>query len=157
MSPTKPALQFGSPEDAEAAFYEAIRHSRLDQLMHIWSEDEEIVCVHPNGQRLSGHDAIRQSWRAILGNGRRLRVDLARAVRWTSMLMSVHSVIEQVVIEGGTTDEGDPAVGEGGTLTLAATNVFIRGADGWKLLSHHSSAVSDETPQESMRPPRTLH
>lgn len=150
MSPKPTVTQFTTPEDAESAFYEAIEQSQLDRLMQVWSEDEEVVCVHPNGQRLNGHAAIRDSWRAILGSGRRLRVDLARSVRWTSMLMSVHSVIERVFIEQSSGE------GEGGTLTLAATNVFIRGAEGWRLLSHHSSAISDSE-EEPAGPPRVLH
>ena len=149
MSPKPVTPRFTSPEDVESAFYEAIEQGQLDALMTVWSDDDEIVCVHPNGQRLVGHSAIRDSWQGILGANRNLQVNLARSVRWTSMLMSVHSVIEQVTIDGG-----DPS--ERGTLTLAATNVFVRGADGWRLLSHHSSAISDSPDQESA-PLRTLH
>jgi ketosteroid isomerase-like protein len=150
MSPKPTTPQFTTPEDAESAFYEAVEQSNLDSLMAVWSDDDEVVCVHPNGQRLTGHPAIRDSWRAILSSGRRLRVDLARSVRWTSMLMSVHSVLEQVTIDG---EEG----GENGTLTLAATNVFVRGAEGWRLLSHHSSAIADAGDNEPSGPPRVLH
>ena len=150
MAPKPTNPQYTTPEDAESAFYEAVERSNLDQLMSVWSDDDEVVCVHPNGQRLTGHPAIRESWRAILSSGRRLRVDLARSVRWTSMLMSVHSVLEQVTIES----EGG---GESGTLTLAATNVFVRGADGWRLLSHHSSAIADSGDDESTGAQRVLH
>jgi len=148
---------FATPEDAENAFYEAIQTGQLDALMAVWADDEEVVCVHPNGQRMVGHAAIRESWRAILGSGRRLHIGIGRSVRWTSMLMSVHSVIEQITIDNDPPNE--PAHGgEGGTLTLAGTNVLLRGANGWRLLSHHSSAIQEQTDAESSgNGPRVLH
>lgn len=143
------ALLFATPEDAENAFYEAIQTGQLDALMAVWADDEDVVCVHPNGQRVVGHAAIRESWRAILGSGRRLHIGLSRGVRWNSMLMSVHSVVEHVTIGG--------EQGESGTLALAGTNILQRGADGWRMLSHHSSAIQDQSEAESNGGPRVLH
>jgi ketosteroid isomerase-like protein len=45
---------FATPEDVETAFYEAIARADLVALMSVWADDEEIVCIHPTGQRLSG-------------------------------------------------------------------------------------------------------
>ena len=45
---------FTTAEEAEAAFYDAIGRADLDALMSVWSDDEDIVCIHPTGQRLSG-------------------------------------------------------------------------------------------------------
>ena len=47
-----PAKIFPTPQDAESAFYEALERADLEQMMAVWSEDEEIVCVHPGGPRL---------------------------------------------------------------------------------------------------------
>ena len=43
---------FPTPQDAEAAFYEALERADLEAMMEVWAEDEEIVCVHPAGPRL---------------------------------------------------------------------------------------------------------
>ena len=59
----------GSAADVEAAFYDALNRGDTDSLMELWAEDEDIVCIHPGGPRLSGHDAIRASWEAILERG----------------------------------------------------------------------------------------
>ena len=41
-------LIFGqSPEEAESAFYAALARADLDGMMAVWSEDEEVVCMHP--------------------------------------------------------------------------------------------------------------
>ena len=35
----------------------------------LWLEDDDVVCVHPGGPRLTGHGTVRASWAAILANG----------------------------------------------------------------------------------------
>ena len=67
---------YTSAEDAEQAFYEAIGRGDLDALMSVWADDEEIVCIHPTGQRLRGPLAIRESWRSIFAGNSRLTVHL---------------------------------------------------------------------------------
>ncbi|HXZ95937.1 MAG TPA: nuclear transport factor 2 family protein, partial [Burkholderiales bacterium] len=54
---------FPTPQDAEAAFYEAFESADLDAMMAVWAEDEEVVCVHPSGPRLTGIAQVRESWR----------------------------------------------------------------------------------------------
>ncbi|TXH29399.1 MAG: DUF4440 domain-containing protein [Elusimicrobia bacterium] len=144
---------FTSPEDVEATFYEAIARCDLATLMSVWADDEEIVCIHPTGQRLTGAAAIRDSWRAIFANNPQLTVRLSRAVRWTGMLLAVHNVVETLYI-------GDERRPHGPML---ATNVFQRGANGWRLLAHHSSTAADREASDSStasgnsKTPRVLH
>jgi ketosteroid isomerase-like protein len=140
---------YATPEDAETAFYEAVQSGDLEGLMRVWAEDDEVVCVHPNGQRMVGHAAIRESWRSVFNGGRQLQIAVSRTVRWSSMLMSIHSVIEHIAVDN---DQGD--------LTLAATNVYVRGANGWRILIHHASAIQDgaeNAPDSGDHPPRVLH
>jgi len=47
---------FPTAQDAETAFYEALERCDLDGMMAVWAEDEDILCVHPTGGRLTGHD-----------------------------------------------------------------------------------------------------
>ena len=65
---------FPTAQDAEAAFYEALERADLALMMAVWSEDEDIVCVHPGGPRLAGQDQVRASWRQILAGGTRARL-----------------------------------------------------------------------------------
>ena len=71
---------FPTPQDAENAFYEALERRDLELMMAVWAEDEEIVCVHPGGPRLTGQEQVRDSWRQIFASGQRLRVQLAQQV-----------------------------------------------------------------------------
>ena len=63
------AVLGGSAEDIEAAFYEAQQHGDIEQLMSCWAQDEDIVCVHPDGPRLLGTGAIRAAFEAIFSHG----------------------------------------------------------------------------------------
>lgn len=142
---------FTTAEDAEEAFYDAIGRADLDALMNVWAEDEEIVCIHPTGQRLTGTLAIRDSWRIIFANNPRFTVRIKSKIRWDSLLLSVHSVVETLYLGDDQTPHGP----------MLSTNVFQRGPNGWRLLSHHTSAAADtdsgEAGNEQLASSRTLH
>ena len=139
---------YTTAEDAEEAYYEAIGRGDIEALMNVWADDEEIICIHPTGQRLVGSIAIRDSWRTIFTNNPRLTVHITHSVRWKSAMLTVHSVIETLYIGEEPTAHGP----------MLSTNVFQRGASGWRLLSHHSSAAADAVEATSAQDAwRTLH
>ncbi len=135
---------YATPQDAEAAFYDALARADLDALMAVWAEDEEIVCVLPGGPRLLGYTAVREAWRRVFGNGRRLSIALSHQAYLTSMLLSVHSLHEHLGLSGG----------DGQTAPVVVTNVYLRGALGWRLLARHASAAPPEMPADAAK---TLH
>ena len=143
------SVLFTSAEDAEEAFYEAIGHADLDALMNVWADDEDIVCIHPTGLRLTGTAAIRESWRNIFANNPRLTVRVRRSMQWKGGLLAVHSVVETLYVGDETTPHGP----------MLSTNVFQRGANGWRLLAHHTSAAGDGEADdgEPSSSQRTLH
>ncbi|MCE1244479.1 nuclear transport factor 2 family protein [Oryzomicrobium sp.] len=143
----RPRAHFPTPEDAEAAFYDAIERGDLEALMAVWCEDEEIVCIHPGGPRLVGLAAVRSAWQAIF-DGPRFRLRIAQRARWQSGLMAVHNVVEVPTLAD------DPNAQE----PVFATNVFVRGADGWRLVAHHAGLGpdTDDTPGATDTP-RVLH
>ena len=140
---------FATAEEAEDAFYEAIGRADLEALMNVWADDEEIVCIHPTGIRLSGSAAIRESWRGIFANNPKLTVTIRRSVLWKGGLMAVHSVFETLYLGEQPTPHGP----------MLSTNVFQRGAKGWRLLSHHTSAGANAAPEDygGDSAQRTLH
>ena len=74
---------FPTAQDAENAFYEALERADLEGMMAVWAEDEEIVCVHPTGPRLSGQDQVRESWAKIFAGGAGPRVHITQQVAIT--------------------------------------------------------------------------
>jgi uncharacterized protein (TIGR02246 family) len=140
---------FPTAQDAENAFYDALERADLEAMMAVWAEDEEIVCVHPGGSRLTGPEQVRESWRRIFAGGPGLRIRAVQQVAIAGMMVAVHSVHESVTVPGETKPR-PPVV---------ATNVYLRTAEGWRMIVHHASpapaaAAAAEAPRGR---PKILH
>ena len=127
------SVLFATPEAAERAFYEALDHADLHGLMALWSDEDEVVCIHPGGPRLVGLREIREAWAEILSRGP-LHIHPTQVHAIQTPLTAIHTVIEQVVVEG---PQGSQLV------SCVATNVFLKGPTGWRLVLHHASAGPD--------------
>ncbi len=139
---------FPAAQDAENAFYEALERSDLDGMMQVWSEDEEIVCVHPAGQRLAGQEQVRESWRQLFAGGASMRVQIIHRVAVTGMMVAVHSVHESITVAG----EKRPRP------PVIATNVYLRTAAGWRMIVHHASPAPGAAPEPPLAgQPKILH
>jgi ketosteroid isomerase-like protein len=140
------STHFSKAEDAQKAFYEAIERADLTQMMAIWSKDEDIVCIHPGGERHSGVAEVRESWRQIFLNGAQLKFSIVADKTYPGRMLSLHNVFEQITHSAGA---HPPA-------SVVATNVFVLSDDGWKMLMHHASQVPGERLEEQSSPP-VLH
>jgi len=134
---------FPTAQDAENAFYEALERGDLEGMMAVWAEDEEIICVHPGGPRLSGPDEVRTSWARIFSGGPGPRVHITQQVALTAMMIAVHSVHENFTVEGDARAQ----------VPVIATNVYLRTAAGWRMIVHHASPAPAEKPPAVAEPP----
>jgi ketosteroid isomerase-like protein len=126
-----------SVEEAEAAFYEAIGHADIDRLMSLWADEEEIVCVHPGAPRLVGHASIRASWESIFEQGP-VHIRPVQLHANQNMMTAVHNVIEEVQRSGSHRPD----------IHILATNVYMKTARGWRLVTHHASVVPGQAPAD---------
>ncbi len=139
---------FPTAQDAQNAFYEALERSDLEAMMAVWSEDEDIVCVHPAGQRLAGQAQVREVWRRMFAGGPNMRVRITQQVVISGVMLEVHSVYENITVAG----EARPRP------PMVATNVYLRTAAGWRMIAHHASPAPGEPPAEpASAPPKILH
>ena len=137
---------YGTPQDAEQAFYHAFELADLVEMMAVWAEEDDIVCVHPGGGRHSGVVEVRESWRQIFSQGPRLRFRLAGNRLFAGRMMSVHSIYEHVTVAGDTRP----------TNPVLSTNIYVLTDRGWRMLVHHASPLAPEAaPKEA--PPSVLH
>jgi ketosteroid isomerase-like protein len=127
----------GTAEAAEAAFYDAIGRADIEALMALWADDEDIACIHPGAPRLTGHAAIRSSWEAILEHGG-VRIRPAQVRVTHNLMTSVHSVVEEI-------HRSEP---EQQDAHIIATNVFVKTAQGWRIVLHHASVAPGQAPSE---------
>ena len=146
--PRPPAAHLqATPDDVEAQFYEALREADLDKLMAVWSDDDDIVCVHPGGPRVIGARAIRASFETIFERGG-IPVQAGSVRRTVSLDSAVHNLVETVTIESNEgTQQG----------YVVATNVYVKTTQGWRMVAHHASPGSAHEPGEPAEAPSTLH
>ena len=135
---------FATPQDAETAFYEALERCDLDAMMAVWAEDEEVVCIHPGGPRLVGYSTIRDAWQRVFANGAKLRVRVSQQTTVSTPFAMVSTLLEHFA----TLDDKNVSA------PVAATNVYVRGALGWRMIAHHASPVPPNSVGEA---PRILH
>lgn len=145
--PKPPGMAPGSADDTEAQFYEALQQGDIEKLMAVWSDDDEIVCVHPGGPRVVGAAAIRASFEAMFANGV-IDVHPEKVHRVQTHASAVHSLLERIQVR---TAEG-PRWG-----WLIATNVYVKTTQGWRLVVHHASPGTASEMQEATAGAGVLH
>ena len=123
------ATLHGSADDVEAQFYEALQHADIERLMAVWADDDEIVCVHPGGGRAIGAAAIRATFEAVFANGG-LTVRPEQVHRLLHIGSALHHLVERIDIK---TERGPQSA------WVMATNLYVKTAQGWRLVSHHAS------------------
>jgi ketosteroid isomerase-like protein len=141
------AALMASVDDVEAQFYEALQRADIERLMAVWSDDDEVFCVHPGGPRMVGHAAIRATFEAIFSSGA-IPVRTEKLKRVESAGCAVHNLIESVDIQ---TTEGAR------TAWVIATNVYLKTTQGWRLVAHHASPGTSHELPEAVDAPSTLH
>jgi len=127
---------FSTAEAVEEAFYDAMQRAELEAMVSLWADDEEVLCIQHGHPRLIGLESIRASWAAIFANGG-VDVRPAEVRAHTGAMIAVHNLTEQVVVVGRTAPE---------VVTCVATNVYVKHAHGWRILLHHSTPATDESP-----------
>jgi ketosteroid isomerase-like protein len=141
MSRLTKSVLFVSAAECEQAFYEALEAADADAVNDLWLDDDDVCCVHPNGPRLLGYVAVAAS------NG---PVQVRAAARKTleTPAVSVHNVIEELVITEGTVQQ---------VVHVIATNAYVKTPTGWKMVLHHASGVPSGQAREVEAPVGTLH
>ena len=126
---TRVAALGGSPDETEAAFYDALQRGDIELLIACWAEDDDIVCVQPGGPRLLGAGAIRAAFEAMFAHGT-VRARPVQVHRVLALTSAVHSVVEQVEV----------MLPDGlHQAAVLATNVYHKTPEGWRMVAHHAS------------------
>ena len=133
---------FTSPADVEQSFYEALREADLNKLMQTWADDEDIVCIHPNGERLVGAQAIQASWKDILEKGP-LSIEAKIPLIFHHGMTAIHTILERHYFS---TTQGQKE------MLCHVTNIFQKTRNGWHLVLHHASLAPPNTVLNEIHP-----
>jgi len=121
---------------ANEAFYLAFGTRDLDAMDQIWSQRAPISCIHPGWEVVRSRPEVMSSWQGIMEAEQ-------------SPDITVHSARAVVL--------GDSAIvvcyERINETDLAATNVFVREPEGWKLV-HHQAGICHGRPEADLEDDR---
>ena len=104
------------------AFYAAFASGDLGWMTDIWSERDDITCIHPGHRASRGRAEVLSGWFDILQGPP--GVSFADAVACLHGDTGIVTCVERV-----------------GPHTLAASNLFCREGDQWRMVHHQASAI----------------
>ena len=119
--------------EANSDFYRAFESMDFEAMERIWNKDNSDVCIHPGWEILRGWPEIRESWRAIFASDSFMRFDLTEVE-----VMRIGDVARVTCVENLYT------VHDGVThhARVAATNLWVLSAQGWRLSLHQGSPMA---------------
>jgi ketosteroid isomerase-like protein len=109
---------------ANEAFYRAFADRDFAAMDRLWARQGPVACIHPGWAPLVGRSKVMASWRGILSNPQSPAISCQQAEVF--MQGSNAFVVCYEEFDGN---------------YLIATNLFLREADGWKLVHHQSGPV----------------
>lgn len=120
----------GASDECMAAYYKAFRAADIEQMMGLWAERPDIVCVHPGSPRAHrGVAEVMESW--LLVFARELNIGIEpRIVGRQETSDSLSLVIEEAI-----TRPGDVTA----TGTILISQTWRHSDEGWRLQFHHAS------------------
>jgi ketosteroid isomerase-like protein len=127
------------------ALYEAFETADVDRMAAVWDDLDPgaVVCVHPGWPMLRGRAHVLRSWSAVMAGTDYVQFFL------TDVQVSVEGDTAVVTCtENILTSISQMGIGGSGNAAVAATNVFRRRGDGWRLQVHHGSPVLGQIADE---------
>jgi len=122
---------FSTPEEAEAAFYDAIEKADMAALDAVWSQDENIVCVHPGASRIEGRAAVMESFQQMFSEAPILNFSIVDTLYTGNESLAIHLVREEIALDGQVVS------------IMVSTNIYQMEEGGWRMLLHHASPEPD--------------
>lgn len=133
-----------TPEEQELAqanesFYRAFESLDIKNMEKVWARQDSIQCGHPGWQILRGWQSVMESWRRIFENTPAIRfiltdvsIEIRGNLAWVTLYENLNSSVE----------------GQSVSATILTTNIFERGAEGWRMILHHGSSVAQPPPDD---------
>jgi len=124
---------------ANQAFYHAFEALKIEAMEKVWSKDADIQCGHPGWRILRGWGPVMESWKRIFENTPSMqftltdvKIEARGELAWVTQYENLASSIE----------------GQTFSAAILTTNMFQKSADGWRMILHHGSSVSQPPDQD---------
>ena len=124
---------------ANQSFYRAFETLKIEAMEEVWAKDADIQCGHPGWRILRGWGPVMESWKRIFENTPAVqftltdvRIEVSGELAWVTQYENLASSIE----------------GQTFSAAILTTNLFQKTADGWRMILHHGSSVSQPPDQD---------
>ncbi len=109
---------------ANLEFYRAFTTRDMEAMDALWARRSPVACLHPGWTVLTDREEIIASWGGILANPQAPRIACfdERVLLYGEAAL----VLCEEELEGG---------------TLAASNLFVREGDVWRIAHHHAGQI----------------
>ena len=133
-----------TPEEQAVAkanenFYRAFETLKIAAMERVWAKDADIQCGHPGWRILRGWGPVMESWKRIFENTPLMKftltdvkVEVRGELAWVTLYENLNSTIE----------------GQNYSAAILTTNMFQRTSEGWRMILHHGSSVSQAADQD---------
>jgi len=125
--------------EANAGFYRAFETLKIEAMEQVWAKDADIQCGHPGWRILRGWGPVMESWKRIFENTPSMqftltdvKVEVRGELAWVTLYENLNSTIE----------------GQNYSAAILAINMFQRTSEGWRMILHHRSSVSQPPDQD---------
>jgi len=125
--------------EANAGFYRAFETLKIAAMEQVWAKDADIQCGHPGWRILRGWGPVMESWKRIFENIPSMqftltdvKVEVRGELAWVTLYENLNSTIE----------------GQNYSAAILTTNMFQRTSEGWRMILHHGSSVSQPPDQD---------
>jgi ketosteroid isomerase-like protein len=124
---------------ANQSFYRAFETLKIEAMENVWAKDAEIQCGHPGWRLLRGWGPVMESWKRIFENTPSMqftltdvKIEVRGELAWVTQYENLNSSIE----------------GQTFSAAILTINMFQKTADGWRMILHHGSSVSQPPDQD---------
>jgi ketosteroid isomerase-like protein len=131
---------------ANAEYYAAFEVLDLDAMSHIWEHSDRASVTHPGWPTLRGWARVIGSWEAIFANTGYIQFVLTDEVITVVDDVAWVTLDENILQASGSEAGAGMDTEELSGAHIAATNLYLRGEEGWRMLLHHGSPVSTPEP-----------
>lgn len=125
--------------EANEGFYRAFETLKIEAMEQVWAKDADIQCGHPGWRILRGWGPVMESWKRIFENTPSMqftltdvKVEVRGELAWVTLYENLNSTIE----------------GQNYSAAILTTNMFQRTSEGWRMILHHGSSVSQPPDQD---------
>jgi hypothetical protein len=120
---------------ANEAFYRAFADRDENAMDALWSDTDQVACLHPGWGPLFGRDVVVESWKAIIRNDDSPEIlchdPHAHVYGDTAYVICFEEILDSF---------------------LVATNVFVREGRVWKMVHHQAGPTSAQPETEQGEP-----